>query len=90
MEGAGSGADVAAVQAVCQALMLDLSPHHVPSLGTGSLLGKWIQPVWIIAWPAWTYSSAKLHLQMQWPFWLQKVHPSAQGQDQKKESGASF
>ena len=79
-----------AVRAACQVSMLDLSPCHVPSLGTGSPLGKWIWPVQIIAWPAQTYSSAKLHLRTRWPFWLQKAHPSVWGRDQKKESGVSF
>ena len=50
--------ETAAVRAACQASMLDFSPRWVPSLGTGSLLGKWIWPLQIIVRPVRTYYSA--------------------------------
>jgi len=64
-------------------------PCLVLSLGTGSPFGRWMRPLRMEAQLEWTYSSARLHLRMWWPFWLQKAHPSERCRVQKNELGSS-
>jgi len=48
-----------------------------------------MRPPRMEAWPERMYSSARLHLRMWWPFWLQKAHPLERCQVWKNELGSS-